>query len=193
MNTSNSLISLITFRRGVRAAGWVVALGTAATLLQGQERRPGGPAQDGEGRRSISPQDIQARMLSNLRDRLGVTNDEEWAIISERLLKLMELRRSAPGAGGGVAALMAMRGGGGPGGDAGKGFRGSRPGGSPETEALQSALVDKLPDAEVKARLNKLRETRKANEKKLEQAQEDLRAVLTVRQEAITVLMGLLP
>jgi hypothetical protein len=119
-----------------------------------------------------------------------VTSDEEWAIISERMLKLMEIRRTTGGgAGGALAAAMAFRGGG----DSGRGSRVARPGGSPETQALQSALVDKLPDAEVKARLTKLRETRKANEKKLEQAQEDLRAVLTVRQEAVVVLMGLLP
>ena len=148
----------------------------------------------------MSPQDMQTRMLANLRERFGVTDDAEWAVISERLAKVSEARRASGGAPGGMAAAMMFRGagGGGPGGggsDGGDrgGFRGTRTGGTPEMQALQSAVTDKLPDAEVKARLTKLRETRKANEKKLEAAQEDLRAVLTVRQEALAVMMGLLP
>jgi len=44
----------------------------------------------------------------------------------------------------------------------------------------------------VKAKLAKLRESRKEKEGKLEKAQEELRAVLTTRQEAIAVMMGLL-
>jgi hypothetical protein len=39
----------------------------------------------------------------------------------------------------------------------------------------------------------RLRESRKQNEAKLAQAQEELRAVLSVRQEAIAVLYGMLP
>ena len=50
-----------------------------------------------------------------------------------------------------------------------------------------------MPDGEIKARLDRLREVRKENEAKLAKAQEDLRAVLTVRQEAIAVMYGLLP
>jgi hypothetical protein len=50
-----------------------------------------------------------------------------------------------------------------------------------------------MPDAEIKLRLDRVRETRKANEAKLSKAQEDLRAVLSVRQEAVAVVFGLLP
>ena len=59
--------------------------------------------------------------------------------------------------------------------------------------ALSSAVRDKLPDAEVKTRLERLREVRKENEVKLTKAQEELRAVLSVRQEAVAVIFGLLP
>ena len=58
---------------------------------------------------------------------------------------------------------------------------------------LSSAVRDKLPDAEIKTRLERLREVRKDNEAKLAKAQEELRAVLSVRQEAVAVLFGLLP
>lgn len=150
------------------------------------ERRRGAP--DGE-RRTFNPADMQARMMSTLRERMGVTSDEEWAVIAERITKVSELRRQM---GGGLGAAMAMRGpSGSGGGDSGR-SRG-RPGGSAETEALTSAVRDQLPEAELKARMAKLRETRKANEKKLEEAQEELRAVLTVRQEAMLVIAGILP
>lgn len=180
--------------RGARAAVALAALCLGLSLAfaqtQGRDggRRPGG---DGE-RRGLSPQEIQSRILTNLRDRFGVTDDEEWTIISERLLKLFELRRTAGGDGGGFR---------GPGGGAAaaavaaaKGRGGFRPGGgSPEMQALQTAVNDKLPEAELKLRMTRLREVRQLNESKLHKAQEDLRAVLTVRQEAIAVLLGFLP
>ena len=64
---------------------------------------------------------------------------------------------------------------------------------NPEREALQTAVTNNAPDAEIKARLDHLRELRTENEAKLQKAQEDLRAALTVRQEAVAVLAGLLP
>lgn len=200
MTPDNSFCSC---RRVVRAVVVLMALGVGGSILaqtpppRGETERRRGPAgggQDGE-RRTFNPADMQARMLAGLRERMGVTSDEEWAVISERIGKVSELRRAA---GGGAAGPLAMRGPGGPGGAGGDeggrgGFRGPMRGGTPEMEALQSAVRDQLPDAEVKARLAKLRDTRKANEKKLEQAQEELRAVLTVRQEALLVMVGLLP
>jgi len=92
--------------------------------------------------------------------------------------------------------------GGGRGGQAGQAGGGGGQGGnragrgataSPEQDALRQAVTDKLPDAEVKSRLARLREVRKANEEKLTKAQENLRAVLDVRQEAVAVMAGLLP
>lgn len=143
-------------------------------------------------------------MLTQLRERLEVTDDEEWKVISDRIAKVNELRRNAPGGGGGIGAFMGRGGPGGPGGGPGGGApggggdtsgrgRGPRTGGSSEMTALASALRDKLPDAEVKSRLDRVRELRKENELKLTKAQEELRVVLSVRQEAIAVMFGLLP
>ena len=128
-------------------------------------------------------------MLGALREQLGVTDDAEWTLISERVLKVSELRRSTMGGGFG------MRGGGPPGAaDDTSGRRSSRGGASnAEVDALRAALKDQLPDAEVKARLTRLRETRKQNEARLATAQEELRAVLSIRQEAVAVMYGLLP
>jgi hypothetical protein len=135
---------------------------------------------------------MQARMLSSIRERLEVPDDEEWKLISTRVMKVSELRRAS---GGGMA--FGGRGGPPPGGAGGGGdrtsSRGTRGGGPPEMELLSSALRDKLPDAEIKMRLDRLREARKANEANLAKAQDELRAVLSVRQEAVAVMFGLLP
>jgi hypothetical protein len=131
------------------------------------------------GRQNFSPEEIQKRMAAALREQFGVTDDEEWKLISDRISKVAELRRSTMGGFGG------MRG----------GNRVGRQGasGNPEQDALRQAIADKLPDAEIKARLERLREARKANEEKLAKAQDELRAVLSVRQEAVAVMTGLLP
>jgi hypothetical protein len=170
----------------------------------GKDRRRGGDDASNGGRRGgtpggggdRSPQDMQARLLAGMRERFGVTDDEEWTLISARITKVMELRRSS--AGGAGAFMGGFRGGppGGGGGDnnRGGGTRGTGGrGGSPEVESLQTAINDKLPEAEIKSRLDRLRESRKNAEANLTKAQEELRAVLSVRQEATAVIFGLLP
>ena len=64
---------------------------------------------------------------------------------------------------------------------------------NPEQDALRYAVRDNLPDAEVKARLARARHVHEQAEARLAQAQSDLRAVLSLRQEAVAVLAGLLP
>jgi hypothetical protein len=61
----------------------------------------------------------------------------------------------------------------------------------PEAEALQKAIESKASKEELKAAMAKYREAREANQAKLRQAQEDLRKVLTLEQEAIALQMGL--
>ncbi len=92
---------------------------------------------------------------------------------------------------------------GGPGGFGGPGGPGGFPGGpggppgfnrepNPEMDALRQAIQAKASGADLKAKLTQLREARKKKEADLEKAQEDLRQVLSVRQEAIAVTLGLL-
>jgi hypothetical protein len=112
-----------------------------------------------------------------LREQLAVKDDAEWSLIAGRITTVMELRR----------ALII-------GGFGGGNNRSNRSGAviNPEQEALSQALEDNLPDAEITARLARLREIRKQNEASLDKAREDLRAVLSVRQEAVAVMAGLL-
>ena len=175
----------------------------AASDTQAPTPAPADNQNGGRGNRgnrgNFSPEEMQARINANLKEQFGVKSDDEWNLIMERVNKVNELRRTTIMGGMGLRGLMGGFGGqGGQGGQNGQGGRGNRQGrmgatSNPEVDALQSAVTDQAPDAEIKARLERLREVRKENEAKLTKAQEDLRAVLSVRQEAAAVLAGLLP
>jgi hypothetical protein len=133
---------------------------------------------------------MQERMMEMYKDRLGFTNETEWSAVLPLVQKVTEARRATmSGMGGG---MFRRRGGDNNGG----GDNGPRRGGfgepSPEAEALQKALDDKAPAAQVKAALERYRVSRKDKEAKLQGAQDDLRKVLSSRQEAEAVLLGLL-
>lgn len=177
------------------AATWLFF---GATLLYAQDRPPQG---------TFDPQQMRQRMLDRMRQQLEVQDDAEWKLISERIAKVMEARRAVgspggPGARGNPGGPPPPQNGspgsdrfGPPPGDAGP-----SPGGpaassresNPELEALRKAIDAKASSAEVKAALAKFREARKTKEAELEKAQDDLRQLLSVRQEAIAVTLGLL-
>lgn len=168
----------------------------ADPAADGQRRRQrgtdGADTGNNGGRGNFDPAQMQDRMMTMLRTQLDVTDDAEWKLIQDRITAVSEVRRAG---GGGIGGLVGGRGGpGGPGGGPGSpgGSRGGR-GGNPEADALRQAVQDKLPEAEIKSRLTRLRESRKMNEEKLVKVQEDLRALLSVPQEAVAVMFGLLP
>jgi hypothetical protein len=152
----------------------------------------GGPGGGGRGG-NFDPAQMQQQQMDRMREQFEVTDDAEWGLISERITAVNEARQGAAGMGG-FGGGGGRGGAGGPGGQGGQrgGGRGGR-GGNVEQQALQQAIADKLPDGEIKARLERLRDSRKAAEEKLARAQENLRAVLSVRQEAVAVMTGLLP
>jgi len=157
-----------------------------------RKKKKGGDRK-GPQRGNFNPDEFRQRMMERMKEQFEVKNDDEWKIISERIEKVSELRRSIGSGFGGFRPP----GGGGTGGDntgggrtRGGGFGRGEP--DADLEALQKAIEAKAPADEVKAKLIKLRESRKEKEGKLEKAQEDLRSVLTTRQEAIAVMMGLL-
>jgi hypothetical protein len=63
---------------------------------------------------------------------------------------------------------------------------------NPDADALHMAIYSKGSKAEIKGALDKYVASRKGKQAALEQAQADLRKVLTSRQEAIATLNGLL-
>ena len=159
---------------------------------RGQNDGGQGQGPDG-GRGNLSVEEMLKQRMTRMREQFEITDDAEWQVISERITTVSQAQRLSmtAGIGGG------WRGGlGGPGGAFGGGdTRSGRPGlnANPEQVALRQAVTDKLPDAEIKSRLASLREARKTNEEKLSKTQEELRAVLSVRQEAVAVMLGLLP
>lgn len=158
----------------------------------------GGGAGGGRGgqRGGFDPAQMQERMMEMYRERLEITDDTEWKAIQPLVAKVGEARREV---GSGFGRNMFRPPGGGRGGDTAGGGNGGRRGGpggfgepSAEEDALQKAIESKASAADIKAALAKVREAKKAKEAKLATAQDSLRKVLTVRQEAQAVLAGLL-
>lgn len=124
----------------------------------------------------------QQRFQERLRESLNVS-DEEWQVIQPKIEKVQAAQRNRGGFGG---------------------FGGGRRGGggdgqgpdTPVTRAsndLRTTLENQNASAdEVAQKLEALRAARKQAEADLNAAREDLKSVLTQRQEASLVLMGIL-
>ncbi|MGA2853414.1 MAG: hypothetical protein ABSE90_04715 [Verrucomicrobiota bacterium] len=148
----------------------------------------GGPGGGGFGGGGFDPAQMQQRMMDNIRQQLNFTNDTEWSAVQPLVQKVMDARM-AGGMGGGMRGMFGRnRGGGGGGGGGNNPF--NQP--NPERDALQQALDDNAPAAQVKALLEKYQVAQKAKQAKLAAAQADLRKVLSVPQEAAATLQGLL-
>jgi hypothetical protein len=145
----------------------------------------------GGGRGNFDPAAFQQRMMDNIKEDLGFTNETEWNAIQPMIQKVMDARRETMG--GGMGRMFGRNRGGN---NANAGNNGGRRGGfggtpSPEAEALQKAIDDNAPTAQIKAALEKYKVSQKEKQAKLVQAQENLRKVLTVKQEAQAALLGL--
>ena len=128
--------------------------------------------------------------VNALRDSLVVTNDAEWNVIAARLLKVVQLKSDSSMAelSKMMAPMMAMMGGGMGGGMAN--LLGIQPDRS--ADALQQALDNNGTTAQVKAALAKFRLAKQQRQAELTKAQDSLKEVLTVRQEATLALAGYL-
>ncbi|MBP7141883.1 MAG: hypothetical protein KBA71_08235 [Opitutaceae bacterium] len=184
-------------RRLLSALGLLSILFSFASAQQPpQSSNERGSQEDGTSRRerrsNLSMEEIRQRMSTALKEQFKVTNDEEWALIYDRITKVQELRRSTMPIGAFMGRFMGASSGGE---SHSSRSRGSMPTGmsSPEVDALSAAIRNNATSADLKARLERLREVRKQNEVKLAAAQDELRAILDIRQESIAVLMGLLP
>lgn len=189
----------------MRMQNWLVTAGVAAALCFGvsnslaQGGGGGGGRQRGGRGGNMDPAQFQQMMMDNVKQTLEVNNDDEWKVLEPLVQKVMDARQQVGNPGRGMFMGRGGRGGRG-GGDNPGGDQGNQPqrrGGfgqnaSPEAEALQRAIDAKASKAELKAALNKYVEARKTKQDQLKAAQEDLRKVLTARQEAIATVGGLL-
>jgi hypothetical protein len=156
---------------------------------QGNRGQQGGRGQgQGQGRGNFDPAQFRERMMERYKEQLEITDEAEWKAIQPLVEKVQEARMNTMG--GMFRGFMGGRRGG-P--DAG-GPGGGRPPGvsNPESDVLQKAIDGKASNAELKAALAKYAEARKAKQAELEKAQDNLRKVLSVRQEALATLNGIL-
>lgn len=152
---------------------------------------------------------MQQMMDERMKEQLGIADDAEWKVFKPRLQKVQDLNRQLNA--GGRMSMFGGRGGfgqrGGPGGR-GPGGRGqdrgpdARPG-APERELgavekaaqqLQELLSSEAPKAaDIKAKLTAYRAAKEQVKAELAKAQAELKLILSVKQEASLVLMGLMP
>lgn len=115
---------------------------------------------------------MQSRRLADIKKRLGVT-DEEWTIIEPRVKAVMDLSDR-----GGFMRMPASK---------------TVDPIEQAQKALQQTLDKEAPStAEVKAKLAALRGAREKSEQQLLDARKKLAEILTIKQEAILVMMKIL-
>lgn len=157
-------------------------------------------------------QKMEERMLNGIKQRMK-SSDEEWDLIGPMIKSVLELK--AKGKGGMIRGGMK---GGKPGGGRGERPDGAegrskdgkkRPeGGRPDFEAmkkqmkenqpeqmkaLRASLEDEASSAEdIKSKLDSFRAMRDEKKSQLQSAQAELKSVLTVKQEAVLVLSGII-
>lgn len=168
-------------------------------------------AQVPDGGGPPDPAQMRQRFADRMKEALGVS-DDEWKALQPRIEKVQQLRRDASGRGFGPGGAGGPPPGfgGGPGGPQGQGGPGGPPPGAfggpggPQRDQSPSPVQQKVnelretldnkdakPD-EIKAKLVALRDARAKARADLAKAQDELRDLLTVRQESVMVMMGML-
>jgi len=168
----------------LKATLWVAVCASALLIGTGRvQAQRGDPAQWRQNR------------IDRLKEEMDVKDDAEWKLIEAGINKVMDAQMALMADRG--RAMFGRRNRGGDTSSTSSSDNGGRRGGffgqpSPEVEDLQKAIDNKAPAEEIKAKLAKVREASAAKEANLAKAQDELKALLTSRQEAIAVLNGLL-
>jgi low affinity Fe/Cu permease len=188
------------FRRKTVIVLAVTALVALGVVVQALSQEQGGQ-QGGRRGQQRDPAQMQQRMeqfrqraATRMKEIFGAS-DDEWKVLQPKIEKVQTLARQVRG---GMGMGMAGQ----------RAGRGARPGGeqqpaeAPQRQqsdvekamsALQQVLQNKEATPEqIKSALTALRDARAKARDELEKAQKELREVVTVRQEAVCVTMGLL-
>lgn len=172
---------------GSVVAGLLAVAGLALAQAGGRAGRGGRAGGGGAG---FDPAQMRQGMMDRVKETLQA-KDAEWKVLEPRLERVMTLSREASGFG-----RMGM-------------FGGRRRGGAGQpgapgavlpqsdvdraTEALQTTVDDpKTTPAQIKAKLTAFRAAREKSRQELAKARESARELVTQRQEAQLVLMGIL-
>ena len=148
-----------------------------------RERGPGGPG-------GFDPARIREFMLNRVKEQLA-PSDEEWQVLQPKIEKVMDARQEQMGGfgfgGGGMGGF-----GGGRGGRDGGQEREPRNASERAVRELRTAIDSNASAEQIAAKLTALREARTKAQANLKAAQEDLKGVVTAKQEAQLVLSGML-
>ena len=162
---------------GFLASALLIALVAIPAMAQPQ---PGGAPGGGPGGGRFDPAQFRQRMMDRIKETLG-SSDDEFKALEPKIDQVMTAQRDARGFG------MGRRGPGG-GGDTAPTTPVQE-----RTKELQDALDNKDTKPEdLKAKLAALREARVKARDNLVKAQKELSELLTQRQEAGLVMMGIL-
>ena len=189
----------------LKSTSLITVLALAASVLLAQAQAPNNPdpnaPRDPNRDRSRGYEEFRQKMAERLKTSLKVS-DDEWSVIQPLIDKVTAKQRDASssryGGGGPTRGPGGSPGGGNPptaSGGGGGSNDPSRPerAGSAEREALRAALENESSSPEtLKAKLAAVREVHAKSVAELASAREDLRKVLTVRQEATLVSYGIL-
>jgi len=176
------------------AIGFVVVLALIGSAFAQQPPAVGGAGagqtggrQGRGGRGNWDPAQFQQMYMQRIKEALAAT-DEEWQVI-EPLVKDVSDKRRELRTGGRMFGGRSRRGG-----TSGAGnTEAAASNAAPETTALQKALDNKDSSAEaLRTALDAHRAAQTKKRAEIEAAQETLKKVLTIRQEAVLVTMGLL-
>jgi hypothetical protein len=151
----------------------------------------GGGGPGGGRQRNFDPAQMQQRIMDGIQQNLGFTNDTDWDAVKPLVQKVLDARRDVGNPS--FRALFQRNRGGGQGNQQRGGGPGGMFGGQPSAEetALQNALDSNAPAGQVKDLLAKYKASQQAKQDKLVAAQEDLKKVLTSKQEAQAYMWGL--
>jgi hypothetical protein len=163
--------------------------GFGGGIRGGNANFAGGGARRGGG---FDPSQMLPLFMEMIRPHLEVANDDEWNVIEPRLEKAIKLKIEVIAGGlDGLGDMFGQFGGGGGGGGmtALGGLLGEP---DPSVNLLKTALDNHAPGAEIKADMAKVRDARQQKRAALAKAQQDLKDILSVRQEATLLRVGLL-
>ena len=172
---------------------------------QGQRGQRGGAQGTQRPQRQggqFDPERMRQMMDQRMKEMFGAT-DQEWKILGPRVTKVQELSRQVGGVGRGGMTMFGGMGGrrggqqGGPGGGRLGGRQGAPDREQTEVEKALEQLRTLLENTsaspeQIKTQLTVLRAAREKAKQQLAVAQKELRQIITLRQEAQCVMMGIL-
>jgi hypothetical protein len=150
---------------------------------QGGDRgnRAGGPGGN------FDPAQMRQRAMDSIKEQMGVTNDEEWKVITAKLDPVMTKQREL------IGGRFGGFGGGGRGGRGGDDANRQRSAVETASRDLRTLLEDKAAsEDQIKQKLTAFREARDKARTELASLQKELKEVLMPRQEAVLVNSGML-